>query len=756
MDITEYKQAEAARQESEQRFRDMLENVDLIAVMLDLDGRVTFCNDYLLNLTGRSRAGVLGQDWFEMFVPPESVIKVDFMGEVQQGIIPAHMENEILTTSGERRLISWNNIVLRDAEGRVIGTNSIGEDITARKRAEEALRESDKRFRALIENSADAITLLDAKGIAVYDSPASPGMLGYGLTDWIGKDVFALIHPDDLPEIQNLFENLTHTPDARVNCTFRVHHKSGSWMWIEMVATNLLDEPGVKAIVLNYHDITQRKQAEDALRESEERFRTWIENSTDLVTVIGLDGTIQYGSPSYEHLLGYKAEKLIGTNGFDLVHPDDRERVMEIFTQNIQKHGSAASAEFRFSHSDGSWRIFEGLGRAYLDEHGQMTGLINSRDITERKQAEKRMQRQLEHLAALSAIDRIVAAIVDLKLSLSEILAHVTVELEMDAAAVLLLNPHTQMLEYAAWRGFHTKAMRKAQVRLGEGHAGQVALERQLIQIPNLKDEPNTTLLTGEDFVCYFGVPLITKGQVKGVLEVFHRIPFDPDVEWYDFLHSLAGQTAIAIENATLFESLQRSNTELSVAYDATIEGWSHALDLRDKETEGHTQRVTEMTVELASTFGLSEAELVQVRWGSLLHDIGKMGVPDGILLKPGALTDEEWVKMKEHPRFAYELLSPIHFLRQALDIPYCHHEKWDGTGYPRGLQGEQIPLVARIFAVVDVWDALHSDRPYRAAWPEEKVREYIRALSGTHFDPQVVDVFMQVPNELVIDSSRR
>jgi HD-GYP domain-containing protein (c-di-GMP phosphodiesterase class II) len=148
--------------------------------------------------------------------------------------------------------------------------------------------------------------------------------------------------------------------------------------------------------------------------------------------------------------------------------------------------------------------------------------------------------------------------------------------------------------------------------------------------------------------------------------------------------------------------------------------------------------------VNLARTFGLSEAELVQVRWGALLHDIGKMGVPDGILLKPGPLTDEEWVTMKKHPIFAYKLLAPIRFLHLALDIPYCHHEKWDGTGYPRGLKGDQIPLVARIFAVLDVWDALNSDRPYRPAWPIEKVREHIRAGSGTHFDPQVVNVFMQ------------
>jgi putative nucleotidyltransferase with HDIG domain len=286
---------------------------------------------------------------------------------------------------------------------------------------------------------------------------------------------------------------------------------------------------------------------------------------------------------------------------------------------------------------------------------------------------------------------------------------------------------------------------------LGESFAGRAALDRQLVQIQNLSEEPDnlllTTFLPDDHFVCYYGVPLLAKGQVKGVLEVFHRTALEPDLEWFDFLKALAGQTAIAIENASLFESLQRSNSELTLAYDATIEGWSHALDLRDKETEGHTQRVTEMAVDLARASGLSEAELVQVRWGALLHDIGKMGVPDGILLKPGPLSDEEKMLMQRHPTFAYEMLSPIRYLRLALDIPYCHHEKWDGTGYPRELKGAQIPLVARIFAVVDVWDALTSDRPYRTAWTNEKTREHIRAASGTHFDPQVVAEFMQMPD---------
>lgn len=190
---------------------------------------------------------------------------------------------------------------------------------------------------------------------------------------------------------------------------------------------------------------------------------------------------------------------------------------------------------------------------------------------------------------------------------------------------------------------------------------------------------------------------------------------------------------------------MQQANRELVEAYDETIDGWSRALDLRDHETEGHTQRVTQMTLRLAEILGLSGDALLHIRRGAMLHDIGKMGVPDRILLKPDRLTEEETLIMHQHPTFSFNMLYPIVYLRPALDIPYCHHEKWDGSGYPRGLKREEIPLAARIFAVVDVWDALRSDRPYRPAWPREQVIEYIRSLSGIHFDPAIVPVFLQM-----------
>lgn len=192
-------------------------------------------------------------------------------------------------------------------------------------------------------------------------------------------------------------------------------------------------------------------------------------------------------------------------------------------------------------------------------------------------------------------------------------------------------------------------------------------------------------------------------------------------------------------------ENFAQAHDQLLSAYNATIEGWSRAMELRDRETEGHAQRVTELTLQLARAMFVSEDQLIHIRRGALLHDIGKLGIPDSVLHKPGPLTADEWSIMYQHPQYAYDMLAPIPYLHPALDIPYCHHEKWDGTGYPRGLQGEDIPLAARLFCIVDTWDALTSDRPYRPAWSLEDALVYLREQAGLHFEPNVVDLFYKV-----------
>ncbi len=280
--------------------------------------------------------------------------------------------------------------------------------------------------------------------------------------------------------------------------------------------------------------------------------------------------------------------------------------------------------------------------------------------------------------------------------------------------------------------------------------SGESILTTNAQQDPRFENQVSVAVYQLRSILC---APLKLKNDLIGVIYVDNRahagIFRESDLALID---AFADQAAVAIHNARLFEDLKRSNfqleaanLELEIAYEATLNGWVRALDLRDKETEGHTQRVTVLTERLARVMGVEGVDLVHVTRGALLHDIGKMAIPDGILLKPGQLTDDERTLIQKHPVYAYEMLSPIEFLRPALDIPYCHHEKWDGSGYPRGLRGEDIPFSARIFPVIDVWDALTSDRPYRKGMPQNVVFQHIQADSGKHFDPRVVNAFMEM-----------
>ena len=355
---------------------------------------------------------------------------------------------------------------------------------------------------------------------------------------------------------------------------------------------------------------------------------------------------------------------------------------------------------------------------------------------------------RLERLQALRVVDQSISSSLDLSLTLDIILKQTISQLNVDAADIVLLNSSRNGLELVAGRGFRTLVLES--IDLNASFAMRAIQEPQLMLAVDFEsdtlrsNEQFLNLWKEEGFICYWCVSLIVKGEVKGVLEVYRRKKFAPDNEWIEFLEALAGQAAIAINGSQLFENLQRANLDLSQAYEATIEGWSRAMDLRDHETEGHTLRVTDLTMKLARAMNVSESQLDAIRHGSLLHDIGKIGVPDAILLKEGNLAEEEWVIMRKHPQLAREMLLPIAYLREALDIPYCHHEKWDGSGYPQGLKGEQIPLAARVFAVIDVWDALTNDRPYRKKWTIQETRQYILAQSGKQFDPQAVQVFLE------------
>ncbi|HOE14861.1 MAG TPA: PAS domain S-box protein [Candidatus Saccharicenans sp.] len=374
--------------------------------------------------------------------------------------------------------------------------------------------------------------------------------------------------------------------------------------------------------------------------------------------------------------------------------------------------------------------------------------------ITSGEQARlfSRLQKYIEVMRSLYSIERTIASSLDLQMVLDFTLQEAMHHLKVEASCVYLIDSTSSVLHYKAGLGFlHPEAI-PVRLRLGNGTLDSVVMDKKQLFIADLRKEPLASflpLVKQEQFQSLLAIPLEAKGKTQGVLIVFNRSPLYPSPDLNEFLTNIGGQLAIAIDNIGMFEELNRSHLELTMAYDTTIEGWAQALELRDQETEGHARRVADLTIRLARALDVPAEQLVHIRRGAILHDIGKMGIPDQILLKPGPLTMEEREIMKKHPIYARQLLLPIKYLHPAIDIPYCHHERWDGTGYPQGLKGEQIPLAARIFAVIDVWDALISDRPYRSAWPEEKALNYIREQAGHHFDPRVVEKFLELLLEL-------
>ena len=323
----------------------------------------------------------------------------------------------------------------------------------------------------------------------------------------------------------------------------------------------------------------------------------------------------------------------------------------------------------------------------------------------------------------------------------------ITTRLEIHAADVFLYKDKS--IKFAAKRGFKENHYHDNLDTKDLQLVNDIVSTRKIRRINDLNGIDTKYLISifnkEPKFNTYLGIPLVINNEVKGVLEIFPKDSLEIDQDFLDYLKSLATHAAIAIYNAELFNNAKVANIDLTKAYDATIEGWSHTMELRDSYTEGHSQRTAELTIELAKSMGIAEDEMVHIRRGVLLHDIGKIAIPDSILLKEGPLSPEEQQIMEKHPIYAFEFLSNIDYLKNSLDIPYYHHEKWDGSGYPKGLKGEDIPLQVRIFAVIDVWDALLSDRPYRKAWKVKNVIEYIKEQSGKHFDPQVVNAFLEL-----------
>ena len=786
LDITERKHAEDALRESEAQVKQLI-GVSPVAMIVawGIEERVLSINDKFIELFGYTLEDIPDvAHWWPLAYPDEKYreeIKAQWDARFQRAIGDKDqiepMEATVNCRDGSHRYVEFR-------------LSSVGErqvvtfvDLTGRRRADEALRQYAERLeRAEMHAGLGSweFDVMTGKGwwskemyrLLYFDeSQAVPG----------NEEYLEHVHPEDRSLIREVLFNMsqgqiTSYREFRSNPDFGPVRYFTSSVYIERDS-----QSNPVKIMGTTQDISKRKHHElereaiinvsNAMREATTRAGILTTILDQLVDLFDADGALlvlpdsQTGGYINEMGRGAVGERMTGLNippGMGICN-----WVIANKKPYLTNHAESDPLFYRPDLLGDSHCVACVPLITHLDQTMGALWIARAADITDqevrllsaianiaastihRVTLHEQTEQQVQRLTALHQIDIAISTNFELNITLNIILNNVKQQLGVDAAGILLLAPVTQTLDYAAGTGFRTRNIERSHVKLGEGYAGRAALEYRVVAFPDLEqaNEPcsRPRLVTEEEFKSHFIAPLIVKRQVKGVLEVFHRKPLEPAQEWLSYFETLATQAAIAIENASLFENLNRSNTELILAYDATIEGWSHALDLRDRDTEGHTQRVAEMALKLADKMGMNDTEKSNLRRGALLHDIGKMGIPDSILLKPGPLTEEEWNIMRQHPVYAYEMLAPIAYLRQALVIPYCHHEKWDGSGYPRGLKGDDIPFAARVFAVVDVFDGLSLDRPYRSAWSREAVYEYIREQAGRHFDPGIVKAFLEM-----------
>ena len=800
MDITERKRAEAAVREAEDRYRLLVERMPAVTYVISGEPpyRTLYISPQVEALLGYSPQEWLDDpDIWEKRLHPddrERVLAEDAASRMEKR--PFVAEYRILARDGR---VVWLHDETHHITERGMSPFSQGIeiDITERKQAEDALRAAESEYRTLIERLPMIVYVNVPEDVSktIYVSPQVETILGYTVKEWLADPRFweSVVYPEDRKRIRQRVDR-TNATKSQFDEEYRMIARDGRIVWFRDQAIPVLNQDGQtlqwQGLMVDVTESRQREREWEAIARLSQALRQ-LQTGKEIIPVL-LDQTLalmdtDLGSiwlrNSATHR-AYRAEQRRSATG-PLGSLFGAQALIEHVMETGQPTVLRDLRDNPFVSEEQRGGIPPGIGGAGvpLVAAGNIVGamFINvrlPREITpeelrvlgaladlgayaiHRAQLFEETVKHLDRLAALRSIDFAISSSFDLRMILAVVLDKVVQELSVDAADILLLKPESLVLEFGAGKGFWTRSVEKDILAVGEGLPGRAVLQREITYVDDLPavsaSLKRSSLVSQENFVSYYGVPLVSKGKVKGVLEIFNRSPMSHDAEWMQFLEALAGQAAIAIDSSLTFQELQRSSMELALAYDATIEGWSRALDLRDKETEGHTIRVTEMALKLARAMGMGEEELVQMRRGGLLHDIGKMGIPDSVLLKPSRLSSSDWAIMRQHPQLAYDMLSPIAYLRPALDIPYCHHERWDGGGYPRGLKGDEIPLPARIFSVVDVWDALLYDRPYRPARKPDDILKYIQSESGKQFDPAVVETFVSLMTAELADANAR
>lgn len=649
---------------------------------------------------------------------------VDWLG------VPLIIDNEVIGVMSSQSYTEGIRFKKRDEQMLNFVSTQVAMAIE-RKRSEQALQNSQRRNELLVEATTDGIVLETLDGRIIDCNEIAEKMYGYTREELLTKRVVDLVSPDFLVDKPDYIDwEIKHS--AMVS-DIPNRRKDGSIFPVE-VSTRLATIENQTVAVAYIRDITERKKTEQAIVESEEKFRTLAQTAAAGI-FIHKGGPYLYVNPKWIEITGYSEEELLQKEFLSIFATGSHTVVEKHFQDRLQNDRSVKRYEAEIFTKTGQtkWVDITTSGIIY---QGMEAIIGTAVDITDRKQKEN----ELEMVAKISEALRVALSREEIR---PTVLREIMNFLDVDGALISTIeNSDAPEILDRALGCFEPADMTR--LKVSEGLTGHIIATGKTYTNHDAPNDPYFSFPKMlQSLTSLAGVPLITKGETIGALLIgAAHILTENEIR---LLKTIGDMTASAIHRSDLYEQTSAQARELKQAYDATLEGWAHALELRDKETQGHSLRIANLTLKLAGRMGYKETSLENVRRGALLHDIGKMGVPDTILLKPGSLNEDEWALMRKHPEYAREMLIALPYFSDAIDIPYCHHEWWDGSGYPRGLKGNEIPLAARIFAIVDAWDALISDRPYRKAWSKRDALSHIIDQSGNHFDPEVVNSFVQM-----------
>jgi PAS domain S-box-containing protein len=710
---------------------------------------------------------------------------------------PIPVEYRIIHPGGTIRTV-WAEAgeLVTDEEGNPMILSGIVQDITERKRTETQLLLQD----AALNSAANGIVITDFSGSIQWANPAFAELTGYTLQEAIGKNPRQLLKSGehDQQYYRQMWDTIMNGDTWRGEIIN--HRKDGTHYTEYMTITPIQDTGGkITNFIAIKEDISLRKEHENRIQQHlviQEQlvkmgrafssiidiqliYRTAYRYISEIIDVANMGITLYNAEKNGLHRVFAINEGIVmDTSQFSILpyepESDRSLRTRVIATQQPYITNKLAEKENQFGSIFVNTRAMAPQSAIYVPLVGEhkVLGVMELQSYTKDAFTEEssewlsvvanqialahqnanlyaQIRDRVSQLSGLREIDSAINGHQPLDFIYQIVFNQIRYHIRPDAADILLLPDGETELIYESGYGFNQANDKKVKIPL-EHVLARICVESKKQVVHNQPDQYDDDLAdwkkwNDENFVSYIGIPIVIHHKCVGVLEVFHRYYMNPHPDELQYLQTLAGQVAIAIESNSLISDLQDTANDLMKAYDATIEGWSMAMDLRDRDTEGHTQRVTELAVKLAEAAGYPKDQMEHLRRGALLHDIGKLGVPDYILLKPGKLDEDEWERMKQHPTMAYEMLKQVEYLLPALDIPRYHHERWDGSGYPEGLAGEEIPLSARIFAFVDVWDAVTNDRPYKEAWSKEKALQLIKDDAGSHFDPRLAEIFVEL-----------